>query len=120
MDVHIVTFKGESEREIGLNAYDPFKTTLCPARQVLERIQQPTGNPKDPFVQYALERYHQTVEFLLELDEFVVNVCPFGIVVGEFSVTPFLLTMRDVAVLAKAYAEAETHGYAEAEPHAWT
>jgi hypothetical protein len=120
MQFHVVTFVGDSERELGLDAHNPFKSTVCSARQVLERIKSPTGNPKDHVVQYDLEQYRKAVEFLRELDEFVVNVCPFGLVVGEFSVTPFLLTMRDVAVLAKAYAEAEIHGYAEAEPHAWT
>lgn len=105
METHVIVFEGERERELGLNAHDPFKTTVCTARQVLDRIKRPTGNPKDFVVQHALEMHRQAVEFLAELDEFVVHVRPFGLVVGEFSVSPVLITMRDATVLHKAYAE---------------
>ena len=98
---HVIAFEGGSERELGLDRYDPARSVVCPAFKVLARLEKPKGDPEEFVTKHALKRYEEALIDLTELREVMVIVEPFGVVVGEYSVRPFLIGPKEYATLCR-------------------
>src|SRR5690349_23616414 len=93
---HVVTLTCESV--IGLDRYDPSQWTVCSARALLPLIEKPASD-NSIMSDVALRRHEEALEFLRALEDSAVMVSPFGCVVGEYQVSPYVITMKEYKLL---------------------
>ena len=83
-----------NEKELGIDCYAPSRRKVCCAAQVLRLLRKPAGDPTDFATKWALSRYENAREFLLFLEDAMVEVSPSGAVVGEYSIQPFFIRKK--------------------------
>jgi hypothetical protein len=99
---HAFTFQPGCEGILGLDRYDPSVSACCPASTLRALIDRPGGDLEDFATQHQLERYAKAMKALEELGEAIVEIVPFGAVVGDFVFRPFLIGLREYLALKEA------------------
>lgn len=99
---HVVTFKPGTSTALGVDDYDHFKSSVRSARFVLRYVQRPREG-EDFVSKHAIANYESAIKFLEELGDAAVSINAFGIVVGEYSVSPYLISMKEFATLRMVY-----------------
>lgn len=88
---------------VGVSSYG-IHSSVRPASSILEWILEPRINEDSWDAKYRKGRHEETIKWFEEFGSAMMIIETCGIVCGDFSVRPFLITEFDLELLEGAYA----------------